>query len=86
MDYNSITTSDVEWRAAVCLCGMSSCRGSFLSFSTQDDLQQVCFKVFQSSRHCAMIIIVTFFYYYLGIKSKLRSSLEICISIEIVLS
>lgn len=41
MDYYSITTSDVEWRAAICLCGMSSCRGSFLHFATQDDLQQV---------------------------------------------
>ena len=41
MDYNSITTSDIEWRAAVCLCGHSSCRGSFLTFATQDDLQQV---------------------------------------------
>ena len=27
MDYCSITTSDVEWRAAICLCGMSACRG-----------------------------------------------------------
>lgn len=41
MDYFSITTSDVEWRAAVCLCGMSYCRGSFLHYATQDDLQQV---------------------------------------------
>lgn len=41
MDYYSITTSDVEWRAAICLCGMRSCRGSFLSYATQDDLQQV---------------------------------------------
>jgi hypothetical protein len=40
-DYYSITTSDVEWRAAVCLCGMASCRGSFLAYATQDDLQQV---------------------------------------------
>lgn len=41
MDYYSITTSDVEWRAAICLCGMSSCRGSFLHYATQDDLQQI---------------------------------------------
>lgn len=41
MDYYSITTSDIEWRAAVCLCGMSSCRGSFLHYATQDELQQV---------------------------------------------
>jgi hypothetical protein len=41
MDYYSITTSDVEWRAAICLCGMTSCRGSFLHYATQDDLQQV---------------------------------------------
>ena len=41
MDYYSITFSDVEWRAAICLCGKSSCRGSFLHYATQDDLQQV---------------------------------------------
>lgn len=41
MDYYSITTSDVEWRAAVCLCGSTLCRGSFLHYATQDDLQQV---------------------------------------------
>lgn len=44
MDYYSVTTSDVEWRAAICLCGMSSCRGSFLHYATQDDLQQVLNK------------------------------------------
>jgi hypothetical protein len=41
MDYYSITTSDVEWRAAICLCGSTSCRGSFLHFATQDELQRV---------------------------------------------
>ena len=41
MDYYSITSSEVEWRAAICLCGSSKCRGSFLNYATQDDLQQV---------------------------------------------
>jgi hypothetical protein len=41
MDYYSITTSDVEWRAAICLCGTSTCRGSFLHYATQDELQQI---------------------------------------------
>lgn len=41
MDYYSITTSEVEWRAAICLCGSLACRGSFLHFATQDDLQQL---------------------------------------------
>ena len=41
MDYFSVTTSDVEWRASICLCGMASCRGCFLHYATQDDLQQV---------------------------------------------
>lgn len=40
-DYCSTTSSEVEWRSAICLCGMSYCRGSFLRFVTQDDLQQV---------------------------------------------
>lgn len=41
MDYYSITTSETEWRAAICLCGHATCRGSFLHYATQDDLQQV---------------------------------------------
>jgi hypothetical protein len=41
MDYYSITFSDDEWRAAVCLCGSCQCRGSFLQYATQDDMQQV---------------------------------------------
>jgi hypothetical protein len=41
MDYYSFTTSDVEWRAVVCLCGHAGCRGCFLHYATQDELQQV---------------------------------------------
>ena len=41
MDYYSVTSSEVEWRAAVCLCGTAKCRGHFLHYATQDDLQQV---------------------------------------------
>ena len=41
MNYSAITSSEMEWRAAICLCGTSECRGSFLSFSTDEDLQQV---------------------------------------------
>lgn len=41
MDYYSVTTSEVEWRSSICLCGMKSCRGTFLHYATQMDLQQV---------------------------------------------
>lgn len=41
MDYYSVTSSEDEWRAAICLCGMRNCRGSFLQYSTRNDLQQV---------------------------------------------
>lgn len=41
MDYCSVTSSEDEWRTAICLCGMKNCRGSFLHFSTRNDLQQV---------------------------------------------
>ena len=41
MDYSAMTTSDIEWRSAICLCGTHQCRGSFLHYATQDDLQQV---------------------------------------------
>lgn len=36
-----MTTSEVEWRASICLCGMKYCRGTFLHYATEDDLQQV---------------------------------------------
>lgn len=41
MDYNSVTSSEVEWQAAVCLCGTSKCRGRFLQYATQEELQQI---------------------------------------------
>ena len=40
-DYNAVTESLEEYQAAVCLCGCSKCRGSFLHFSTADCYQQV---------------------------------------------
>eukprot|EP00957_Ditylum_brightwellii_P178588 13603694-Ditylum_brightwellii.AAC.1 len=40
-DYNAVTESLTEYSAAVCLCGHSSCRGSFLHFATADCYQQV---------------------------------------------
>jgi hypothetical protein len=46
-DYSAVTSSEDEWRAAVCLCGMSRCRGSFLHFATQSDLQQIL------AQHCS---------------------------------
>ncbi len=41
MDYSAVTSSEVEFRAAICLCGSRYCRGSFLHYSSQDDLQLV---------------------------------------------
>jgi hypothetical protein len=41
MDYYSVTSSAEECRAAICLCGSSLCRGTFLHYSTREDLQQV---------------------------------------------
>lgn len=32
-DYNSVTESEREYRAAYCLCGTKNCRGSFLTFA-----------------------------------------------------
>ncbi len=46
-DYAAVTSSEEEWRSAVCLCGMTKCRGSFLHFATQDDLQQIL------NQHCS---------------------------------
>ena len=41
MDYCSVTTSETEWRSAICLCGMTSCLGRFLHLASQESLQQV---------------------------------------------
>lgn len=41
IDYSAATESEDEYRAAVCLCGSSECRESFLYFTGADDCQQV---------------------------------------------
>lgn len=43
-DYCSLTNSEKEWQAAICLCGMTECRGSFLHYATAEDLQQILTK------------------------------------------
>ena len=40
-DYNAVTESVEEYMSAVCLCGHSNCRGSFLHFAAADCYQQV---------------------------------------------
>jgi hypothetical protein len=40
-DYSSVTESDAEYRAAICLCGTSRCRGSFLYWAGSSSFQQV---------------------------------------------
>ena len=40
-DYSSVTESEKEFKAAVCLCGTSSCRGSFLYFAGSKAFMQV---------------------------------------------
>lgn len=32
-DYSSVTESEAEFKAATCLCGSTSCRGSYLYFN-----------------------------------------------------
>ncbi|CAM9346222.1 unnamed protein product, partial [Phaeothamnion confervicola] len=41
MDYHSVTTSEDEFHAAVCLCGRGSCRGSFMHFTGAHAYQMV---------------------------------------------
>lgn len=41
-DYSSVTESEKEFKAAVCLCGTSACRGSFLYFAGSKAFMQVC--------------------------------------------
>ena len=40
-DYASVTESEKEFRAAICLCGTRSCRGSFLYFSGSRAFQHI---------------------------------------------
>jgi hypothetical protein len=40
-DYSSVTESEKEFKAAVCLCGTSACRGSFLYFAGSKAFMQV---------------------------------------------
>ena len=40
-DYACVTESEKEYRAAVCLCGTSSCRGSFLYYANSCVFQEV---------------------------------------------
>lgn len=44
-DYSSVTESEKEYRAAVCLCGTSSCRGSFLFFTGSNAFMEVCGQI-----------------------------------------
>jgi len=40
-DYACVTESEKEFRAAVCLCGTPTCRGSFLYFANSSTFQMV---------------------------------------------
>lgn len=39
-DYSACTSSEREWREAVCLCGAPTCRGSYVELVNADELQQ----------------------------------------------
>jgi SET domain-containing protein len=41
MDYNTVTDSEQEMRAAICLCGSARCRSTFLHFTGMTMLRQV---------------------------------------------
>jgi [histone H3]-lysine4 N-trimethyltransferase ATXR3 len=43
-DYNSVTESEKEWLSAVCLCGSSQCRTSFLSFANSSTFTDITSK------------------------------------------
>ena len=40
-DYGAVTTSVEEYKLAICLCGTSLCRQSFLDFVASDATQQL---------------------------------------------
>ena len=42
-DYSCVTESEKEFRAAICLCGTTACRGSFLYFAGSKAYMQVAF-------------------------------------------
>eukprot|EP01083_Nonionella_stella_P301434 1034081_1 len=40
-DYNSVTESEQEYRAAICLCSQSKCRGTYLAYAGSNTYQQI---------------------------------------------
>ena len=55
-DYNSVTENKEEYPSAVCLCGSSQCRGSFLYFSSSATFQQVISEEHTILYRTAMIL------------------------------
>lgn len=40
-DYHCVTSSDEEFKMAICLCGKTKCRGAFLGYTGNDALQSI---------------------------------------------
>ena len=57
-DYNCVTESLDEFRAAVCLCGTASCRGSFLFHTGADSYVQLLDRHFTTLHRLAMLFYV----------------------------
>ncbi|ETO07897.1 hypothetical protein RFI_29493 [Reticulomyxa filosa] len=53
-DYNSVTEDEQEWKQAVCLCGMKSCRGYYLAYSGSDSYTDVLYKQYHALHRTAV--------------------------------
>lgn len=55
-DYSCVTESEKEYRAAICLCGTESCRGSFLHFAHSSAFQDVMSKKHNFLNRTALLL------------------------------
>ena len=56
IDYNCVTNSIEEFKAAACLCGSSRCRGSFLYVTSDESVVQVVKRRFTYAHRMGMLL------------------------------
>ncbi|ETO04525.1 huntingtin interacting protein [Reticulomyxa filosa] len=68
-DYNSVTEDEQEWKQAVCLCGMKSCRGYYLAYFGSDSYTDVLYKQYHVLHRTALFLLHTL--QYIELEDKL---------------
>ena len=66
-DYNAVTESLHEYHYAICLCGHSKCRGSFLHFAAADCYQQILNRHGKCTKSFSILYCIEMHYNLLGL-------------------